>query len=304
MALITNCKCVDISIVLNMKRIICIGLLFISCTLFSQEKRALVIGIGEYLDPEWSHICGDKDIPYVETILDAYGFDDRVILKNDEATKGAIVNAFRDLSARSSAGDVVYIHFSGHGQQMTDVDGDEEDGWDESWVPYDAYRQNCSADDGSRHLSDDEVNSFLLEIRDKVKKNGKIVVVVDACHSGDSARDTEQVLNGEEWPSRGVSNKFIVKGKTKSRKSSAKEDWLTISACESYQRNFEVRKPRVGKLTYCLYQLRKELSTMSNSAIIDAVSDIMEAPDMVSPIPQNPILTGDLDRYEFKDIFL
>lgn len=289
-----------------MFRRLSILLLFMSCMLSAQEKHALVIGIGEYQDPEWGHICGDKDIPYVERILEDFGFEDRRILKNSCATKNAICSAFQELADKVSEGDMVYVHFSGHGQQMSDLDGDEEDDeWDETWIPYDAYRQYCHEDDGSCHLSDDEINAFLQKIRDKVRASGRILVVVDACHSGGSSRAQDEI-DEDEWPSRGVGSKFVIPGKKQYKKAKERvhEDWLIISACESYQRNFEVRKPRVGKLTYCMYMLRDGLSRMSNDDVIDAVSDMMENPEMISPIPQNPTLEGDLKRYQFKDLFL
>lgn len=53
-----------------------------------------------------------------------------------------------------------------------------------------------------------------------------------------------------------------------------------------------------------MYMLRDGLSRMSNDDVIDAVSDMMENPEMISPIPQNPTLEGDLKRYQFKDLFL
>ena len=42
------------------------------------------------------------------------------------------------------SGDIVYLHFSCHGQPVEDLDGDEKDGWDESIVPYDAWKKPIS----------------------------------------------------------------------------------------------------------------------------------------------------------------
>ena len=41
---------------------------------------------------------------------------------------------------KTKKGDIVYLHFSTHGQPVEDQNGDEEDGWDESIVPIDAYK--------------------------------------------------------------------------------------------------------------------------------------------------------------------
>ena len=104
----------------------------------AQTRRALVIGIGQQEDKAWGKINGDKDVAYVEEMLKHADFNSENIRKliNRQATKAAIVDAFRSLAAHAGKGDVVYIHFSGHGQQMQDTDNDEADGLDECWIPY------------------------------------------------------------------------------------------------------------------------------------------------------------------------
>lgn len=39
------------------------------------------------------------------------------------------MNAFKSLMAQSKRGDVIYVHYSGHGQQMKDVHNDERMDW-------------------------------------------------------------------------------------------------------------------------------------------------------------------------------
>ena len=127
-------------------------------------KHALVFGIGHYEDKAWSTIHGDADIDYVKKMLTQNGYADIKTLKNEQATKHGMVLAFKDLTAKCKEGDEVYIHYSGHGQLMTDLNGDEalrttarHGQWDESWVPYDAYMTYCEKDRGEKHFSDDEV---------------------------------------------------------------------------------------------------------------------------------------------------
>lgn len=279
------------------------SLLLFNCTLPAQEKRALVIGIGEYRDSSWGDICGDEDLYYVEEMLDQYGFTHRVVLENSQATKSAISNGFADLERQCAEGDVIYIHFSGHGQQMTDVDGDEDDGWDESWVPYDGYYQYCPEDRGQNHMSDDEINSWLHRIRRKIGDSGKIMVVVDACHSGGSSRSMAEVYAKDAV--RGASTRFIIPGIQKKYSSSLrKEEWIILTACKSFQNNYEVREPRVGKLTYCLYLLRSRLTRFSNEELLEAISrNMSELPEMISPLPQSPTLADGGVDYAIRDIF-
>lgn len=116
-------------------------------------------------DKEWAKINGDKDVAYVKDMLRTAGFRQVTTLVNQQATKAAVVKAFKQLAGACNEGDVVYVHYSGHGQQMRDVHGDEVDGLDECWIPYDAYMKACDKDRGEKHLTDDEVNYYLLPQR-------------------------------------------------------------------------------------------------------------------------------------------
>lgn len=275
-----------------------IMLMLTACTLVAREKRALAVGIGVYQDPVWEKIHADNDLAYVGRILDMYGFTDITFLRNEQATKAEIVKAFDGLMGRCSEGDVIYIHFSGHGQQVRDLSGDETDGYDEAWIPYDAYRKCCPEDDGSRHLVDDEINVMLAALRDKVGRYGQILVIVDACHSGNSSRMPKSNTTG--FVARGVSDIFVPSAQAEVSENVA-EDWILISACEDYQVNFEVRKPSVGKLTYAIYKLRKVLPIASNEVLLKKLVEVMNSPDFVGPILQNPRFDG--NDHNIKDVF-
>ena len=159
---------------------------------------------------------------------------------------------------------MVYIHFSGHGQLVTDVNGDEKDGWDEAWIPYDAYlHYDGSRDKGEKHLIDDEINALLTAIRNKIGSEGKMLVVVDACHSGDSSRGQDDEIV------RGVKEEFVIPIGKKKTAEKLPEQWITLSACKDYQLNQEMKSPQVGKLTYTLYTLSKNGNmTMSQIAVV------------------------------------
>ena len=181
-----------------------IGLFTCHGLAFGQSKRALVIGLGQQEDKNWGKINGDKDVAYVQKMLKDAGYKEVRTLINKQATKARIVTAFNSLTNRCRVGDVVYIHFSGHGQQVTDVNGDEwPDSLDEAWIPYDAYLSYGKKDKGEKHLIDDELNVLLTAIKNKIGNQGKMLVVVDACHSGDSSRGDEDddVVTRGVWKS-------------------------------------------------------------------------------------------------------
>lgn len=247
-----------------MKRLFCIILLYLNvCSLSYATSYALVIGIGSYpKENGWNKINGDKDIPYVKDMLYRNGFEERNIkvLKNEKATASAITSELENIIKTVTKDDVVYIHFSGHGQQITDVNGDEEDGFDEAWIPYDAhieYKENIY--EGENHIIDDQLNNSLIQLRSKVGKNGKITVVADACHSGDGTRGNEE---NSKYIVRGASNKFIIPNvQNKFLNKYDNVDWIYISACKPDQSNYEYQ--RMGSLTYALYNIGANLSNLS-----------------------------------------
>lgn len=261
----------------------------------AQTRRALVIGLGQQMDKSWGKINGDRDIALVTTMLRAAEYADVTTLRNEQATKAAIVAAMRGLASRAHRGDIIYIHFSGHGQQMTDTDHDErDDRYDEAWIPYDAYLRYGPHDRGERHLSDDEINVLLAAIRRSIGAKGRILVVADACHSGDSARGPE-----DDAPVRGVRDRFVIPD-TPARKPRAKShQWLLLSACKSYQLNAEMRNPVAGKLTYALVKASEQPSLRTNEAFMHFIADFMERYSGV--LPQTPNLEG-RDKFNIIDV--
>lgn len=279
---------------------------FISVHCPAQTKRALVIGLGEQQDKEWTKINGDKDIAYVVEYLRIGGYNDIKTLTNKQATKKSIVTALQMLAKVSQRGDIVYIHFSGHGQQMKDVDGDERDSLDECWIPYDAYKVPCKKDYGEKHLSDDEINILLKDIRNKIGDEGKMLVVVDACHSGDSSRGFE-----EDEVLRGVSDIFntviekikkelLISSSVKQCESSNEELWISISACKSNQVNTELRSPVVGKLTYAIFQMVRNGKCFDNKSFERELKQFVN--NNSSKSPQTPVISGEIYKNNIIDI--
>ncbi len=267
-------------------------LMLVTLDVSSVTYRALLFGLGVQEDSTWGKIHGDNDLYYVRQLLDDAGFTDIVQVKNEKATKQGMVRAFIDLANRCHKGDVVYIHYSGHGQLMTDLDGDEAlrttasyARWDEAWIPYDAYMHYGDKDHGEKHLCDDEVDFYLSTIRERIGKKGQLIVVVDACHSGDAT------YGEDAEPVRGIDVKFnIPLNETAPMASIKEEQWLTISACKPYQLCTELKDMHIGKLTYALYALGKRMLTMSNEELQQALDEYMEMNQ--GHFPQNPVVSG------------
>ncbi|MCA9022187.1 MAG: caspase family protein, partial [Planctomycetaceae bacterium] len=81
---------------------------------------------------------------------------------------------------KTQPGDEVLIFWSGHGDSVADVDGDEQDGRDEVLIPYDANRENIK----ETSITDDTFGRWLQALDGR-----KIVVLLDACKSGGQANN-------------------------------------------------------------------------------------------------------------------
>lgn len=279
----------------NIKTIILSCLLLLECSTVAEAvtRRALIFGLGRQADTRWARIHGDNDVGYVRQTLLRQGYSDIHMLKNEQATKLGMVDAFMDLIARCRRGDIVYIHYSGHGQLMTDLDGDEalkwtgsHAAWDEAWIPYDAWMTYGPEDHGEKHFCDDEVALYLQAIRQRIGQRGQLTVVVDACHSGDATAGVDDECI------RGIDQKFnIPRDPDKPQVHEAvAETWQTISACKPYQLCTELKDKRVGKLTYALYSLGPSAAKMSNEALSQALNTFMETHK--GRLPQTPMVTG------------
>ena len=297
-------------------------LLSVSPSLQAQTRRALVIGIGQQEDKAWGKINGDKDVAYVVGMLKGAMYKEENItrLVNRQATKVGIIGAFKRMVASCRQGDMVYIHYSGHGQQMTDVHNDEKDGLDECWIPYDACRKASATYHGEKHLTDDELNVYLNAIRNKIGAKGKLLVVIDACHSGDGTRgEDDEIVRGVEdtlvvdnQNARGLYETFEAiksffmgdNGKENIINTKAKplaERWITISACRSDQVNVEMKSPAVGKLTYALWKELKNSDKVNNDEFMRRIRKFVNR--NTCSRPQQPEMTGeDINKYNITDI--
>lgn len=157
------------------------------------SRIALIVAVGQYPESsKWNSLGAANDLQLVREALMQQGFSEENIasLRDEEATKADIIQAFRrHLIGKARPGDIAVFHFSGHGQQVMDDNGDELDGFDEALVPYDSPQDfQPGRYEGERLLRDDELNGLLIELRRKLGKNGQVLALLDACHSGTGTR--------------------------------------------------------------------------------------------------------------------
>lgn len=181
------------------------------------KKRALLIGISHYPQTTksnpctWTNIHGSNDVRLLRGSLQKQGF--RITtLTNAQATASHIRRALKRLCQQAAKGDMVVIHFSGHGQPFEDLSGDEADGWDEAIVPYDAKKCYSRTYTGQCHIIDDELERYINSLRTTVGPRGFVYVVLDACHMGGASRDESE--SDSAACARGTNVGFSPNGRT------------------------------------------------------------------------------------------
>ncbi|OQE15244.1 hypothetical protein PENSTE_c029G08405 [Penicillium steckii] len=145
------------------------------------RRRALLIGINYFGQPNALKGC-INDVTNMSTFLhERFGYkrEDMVILTDDQRnpmsipTKANILRAMQWLVRDAQPHDSLFIHFSGHGGRTPDLDGDEDDGYDDVIYPLD-YRT-------AGHIVDDDMHAIMVR---PLRPGVRLTAIFDSCHSG------------------------------------------------------------------------------------------------------------------------
>lgn len=138
-------------------------------------RRAFCVGIDAYPDANRLTGCVNDAELWTRT-LESVGFDVMKPLLDENATRERILSRLSQLATESQRGDVLVFHFSGHGVSVEDFDGDEDDGTDEAFVPFDF-------EEGA-FLIDDDVRA----VCNKLPPGVNLTIFSDCCFSGTNTR--------------------------------------------------------------------------------------------------------------------
>jgi metacaspase-1 len=274
---------------------------------YSQKKIALLVGVAKYA-PEtyWSQLETEKDVSLIRESILSRGFEEENILTlTENTTKKDIIQAFRtQLIDKAKPGDVAYFHFSGHGYQIPDDNGDELDGWDESLVTSHAPKDGGRILDKSfyvDYIRDDELGDLLDELRLKLGPTGDVMVSIDACHSGTATRGMapyrgEPRLGKVELNmNAGLTNASNTEsaadfGFTKTKENMANITCYFASSEQQLNKEYHTDYIKCGSLSYSLSKaLQESPPNVSYRALFDRVKNTMN-----SIVPgQTPHLEGE-----------
>jgi len=292
----------------NLKSILSRTFLLIGCILLSSilvaEKRGLIIAIGDYpSEGLWPKISSVNDIPHIKSAFNSIGFiDDHImIIKDSQATKAGILKAFEKLMDDSQPGDLVFIHYSGHGQQTVDANGDEIDGLDEAIVPFDSP---LNYDDlhyrGENLITDDEISDITFRLREKIGTEGQLLLIMDSCHSGSGtrgsgrSRGTDKVMAPDNYKPKSGSSEPNMGVTIDDDNVAPMASFFGASSRELNYETLDDQINPVGSLSYAFASvISKMKNTFSYSELYERIKLKMKS---IAP-NQNPQWEGPSDGY-------
>ena len=159
------------------------------------ENHALLVGVSSYpsLADGYQLVGPANDVKLVRQLLLGKGFAaNRVQVLADGVeglpTRQNILAALDKIYAEVKVGDLVYLHFAGHGSQQPspkDKVPREPDGKDEIFLPRDIGKWNDSVAVVENSLVNSEMNQVITRLR---SKGAFVWAVFDSCHSGNMTR--------------------------------------------------------------------------------------------------------------------
>lgn len=160
------------------------------------SKRAICVGINKFANyPQFALngcVNDAKDMAALCRNLLGFKASEVTVLADAQATKAKLMALLTAAVKDAKAGKIGYLlfSFSSHGTQMADRSGDEPDGMDEAFVPYDIAEKGGNWDP-ARIISDDELHDLFQQL----PANVLLEVYLDTCHSGSGLRGAEFSLN-------------------------------------------------------------------------------------------------------------
>ena len=144
-------------------------------------KRALLIGINKYQIPGADLRGCVNDVKDLSAaLIEFHGFKkkDIKVLLDGAATQKAMEAGIKSLLRGAKKGDVLVLHYSGHGSNVPDDDKnkDEADGRDEILCPTDLNWDKPMRDD------------WLRTMFDSLPAGVSFTTIMDCCHSGTNTR--------------------------------------------------------------------------------------------------------------------
>jgi len=162
----------------------------------SGRRVALCVGIDAYPAPEHQLAGCVNDARNWGKTLATLGFETRLLV-NLDANRATLDRELNRLVDECRAGDVIVFQYAGHGTQVPDLNGDEDDAIDEALCPVDFAS-------GALYI-DDDIAGLFARIPDGVN----MTCFMDCCHSGTNSRFAVGLSPGETAMPPGTKARFV-----------------------------------------------------------------------------------------------
>lgn len=294
-----------------------LGTAFLLASLNVQgEKKALIIAISNYASTTgWPMTHANNDLTLIENTLKKQQFAVQSI-SNQAATATGIRNKLNDLYENAREGDIIVVHYSGHGQQLQDLNGDEADGMDEAIVPYDAPKNVRFPNyKGEKHILDDEIGVWVGQIKQRLGNTGQLFMLLDCCYSGTgtragpvaTSRSAEPIVNNNFTPNPIKKESLFLSEVTSATRSTGPKiipNFVLFTGSGAAQQNYEVKGANglyYGALSYALAEAFENLSpTETYQTLFRKTSESITR----RTVTQSPTSEGDLGALLFGSKFV
>jgi hypothetical protein len=199
---------------------------------------ALLVGIDAYQGGIPRLRGAVSDIEHVERFLEVHiGEKDlhRKVLLDGQATRAAVIEAFRTHLTQAGPEDAALFWFSGHGSQLPVGDSrfalSEPTGFLQTLVCADS-RQGDVPD-----LLDKEINILISAI---TASGAHMTAVFDCCHSGGASRWPRKLRARRANPARAVPPAELLIPELAAFRGPGRDDHVSLAACQSDQIAFEI----------------------------------------------------------------
>lgn len=239
-----------------------------------QSGRALIVGVGEYnsLSALGSAPVYDADDVAKLLVSDkhcGYPAENVQVLRNADASRAAIIDGLKKLAIDARTGDTVVVYFSGHGAQR--LSGSDIG----TYLCPPEFERSRPRETG---IEAEELSELLKQISAE-----RLLVLVDACHSGGAASIKGPSEDITKWGFGGPKLDALAQGKGR----------VIISASAAQEHSFILGRHRNSLFTHFLLQgLQGAVDDRSDGLI--RVLDLFHY--LAEQIPtarseQNPVLT-------------
>lgn len=232
------------------------------------SRKALLFAINNYpgSQHDLDECLHDQEF-VVNTITRLYGGNfDILTFRDSEVTKARFLGEIEAAILVLRPGDVLLIHYSGHGTQVYDIHGDEADGYDEALYLYDGV----------------VLNKDIHETLMKIPEGSYVTLSFDSCFSATLTNPRDLKRHKVKFvPYMG--RKQRKKRITAVAKIDINSNWITFSACGENEVAYD------GAFTPIWMALLDP--KMKNWQWENRVTDLLPSDDF----PQSPTLEGRTD---------